>query len=210
MRKPEANRARIASKSNRIDDFDRGPLDLDRRETVDVDVGSVGDLVVGNRLRMSEDRLGDALGGGSAGADIVLDAEVPMRAAGIVARREDDPAVSLERADQGGDGGSREDAAFADDDAAEAVRRGDLDHDLDRLAVEEAPVAAEDQCLALKALKRIERRLNEVFQIVWPLEDRDLLAQTRGAWPLVAERLGGDDFDHFGVLPKAAGLYGRG
>ena len=35
--------------------------------------------------------------------------------------------------------GVRENAAFADDNAAEAVRRGDLDHDLDRFAVKKRP-----------------------------------------------------------------------
>ena len=181
---------------DRVDDLDLGPLDLDGPEAVDVHVGSVGDLVGGDRLGMGEDRLGDILRGRSAGADIVLDAEIPVRTAGIVARREDDPAIGVQRADQRRDGRSREDAAFADNDAAEAVCRGDLDHDLDRLAVEKAPVAAEDQRLALKALERIENRLNEVFEIVRPLEDRHLLAQTRSAGPLVGERLGGDGSDH--------------
>src|ERR1700691_3988170 len=141
---------------------------------------------------MGEDRRGDVLRGGSAGADVVFDAEIAVRAAGVVARRQDDPAIGGERANQRRNGGSRENAAFADDDAAEAVRRGDLDHDLDRLAVEKAPVAAEDQRFALKALEGIEGRLNEVFEIVRLPKDRDLLTQTRGAGPLVGERLGGD------------------
>ena len=125
---------------------------------------------------MAEDRLGDVLRGRSTSADVVLDAEIPVRAARIVARRQDDPAKSGECADQRRDGGSREDAAFANDDAAEAVGRRDLNHDLDRFAVEKAPVAAEDERFALKALERIESRLNEVFEVVRPLKDRDLLA----------------------------------
>src|SRR6202167_1962892 len=125
---------------------------------------------------MGEDRRGDVLRGGSAGADVVFDAEIAVRAAGVVARRQDDPAVGGERANQRRNGGSRENAAFADENAAEAVRRGDLDHDLDRLAVEKAPVAADNERFALKALERIESRLNEVFEIVRLLKDRDLLA----------------------------------
>ena len=159
-----------------IDDFDLGLLDLDGPEAVDVHVSGVGDLVRGDRLGMAEDRLGDILRGGSAGADVVLDAEIPVRAAGIVARRQDDPAIGLQRANQRRDGGSRKNAAFADDDAAEAIGRRDLDDDLDRLAVEKAPVAAEDERLALKALEGIESRLNEVFEVVRLLKDRDLLA----------------------------------
>ena len=207
MRKPEANKGadrveveqRLHQREilrDRIDDLDLGPLDLDRPEAVDVDVCGVGDRVVGDRLGMGEDRLGDRLRGRSAGADIVLDAKIPMRAAGIVARRQDDPAKGAERADQRRDGGSRENAAFADDDTAEAVRRGDLDHDLDGLAVEKAPVAAEDKRFALKAFEGIERGLNEVFEVVGLLKDRDLLAQTGSARPLVSERLGGDGPDH--------------
>ena len=181
---------------DRVDDLDLGRLDLGCAEAVDVHVRRVGDFVGGDRLGMGEDRLRDVLRGRPAGADIVLDAEIPMRAAGIVARRQDDPAIGVRCADQRRDSGSRENAALADDDAAEAVRRGDLDHDLDRLAVEEPPVAAKDERLALKALERIENRLDEVFEIVRLLEDRDLLAQPRGAWPLVGERLGGDGPDH--------------
>src|ERR1700678_84066 len=124
---------------------------------------------------MGEDRLGDVLRGGSAGADVVFDAEIALRAAGIVARRQDDPAIGGERANQRRRGGSAENAAFADEDAAEAVRRGDLDHDLDRLAVEKTPVAAEHERFALKALKGIESRLNEVFEVVRLLKDSDLL-----------------------------------
>ena len=181
---------------DRIDDLDLHPFDLDGPQTIDVDVRGVGDLVGGDRLGMAEDRLGDSFRGRSAGADVVLDAKIPLRAAGVVARRQDDPAIGGERADQGRDGGSRENAALADDDAAKAVGRGDLDHDLDRLAVEEAPVAAEDERFALKVVERIESRLNEIFEVVGLLKDRDLLAQTRSARPLVGERLGGDGSDH--------------
>ena len=102
----------------------------------------------------------------------------------------------MQRPDQRRDGRGGEDAAFADEDAAEAVGGGDLDHDLDRLAVEKSSVAAQDQCLALKALKRIEDRLNEVFEVAGLLEHGNLLAQTRSAGPLVGEGLGGDGSDH--------------
>src|ERR1700729_3691952 len=122
---------------------------------------------------------------------LYLTPKSPRGPPGLGPPGEKDPAIGVQRADQRRDGRSRENAAFADKDAAEAVRRGDLDHDLDRLAVEKAPVAAKDQRLALKALERIENRLNEVFEIEGLLEDRDLFAQTRSAGPLVGKRLGG-------------------
>ena len=191
---------------DRVDHLDLHALDLDRPKAVDVDVRRVGNLVGRDRLALGEDRLGDVLRRRAAGADIVFDPEIPMRPAGIVARRQDDAAEGVKRPDQRRDRRGRENSALADDDAAEAVGGGDLDHDLDRLAVEEPPVAAEHQRLALEALERVENRLDEVFEIARLLKHRNLLAQSRCSRPLVGERLGGDGSDH-GRRPPAA--FGR-
>ena len=69
-------------------------------------------------------------------------------------------------ADKGGGRRRRQDPALADHDAAEPVGGGHFGDNLDRLAVEETPVAADDQRLALIALERIEDRLDEIFQVV--------------------------------------------
>ena len=192
---------------HRVDHLDRHALDLDRPKTVDVDVRSVRDLVGRDRFALGEDCLGDVLRRRTAGADIIFDPEVPFRAARIVARRQDDAAESVDRADQRRDGRGRENSALADDDAPEAVGGGDLDHELDRLAVVEPAVAAEHQRLALEAFERVENRLDEVFKIARLLKHRNLLAQSRRPRPLVGERLGGDGSDHRRRPPERA--YGR-
>ena len=181
---------------HRIDDLDFGAFEPDRAEAVDVDVGRVRDLVGVDRLAAGEDRVGDLLGRRAARADVVLDAEIAVRAAGVVAGRQDDAAEGAEVTDEGGGGRGRQNSALADHDAAEPVGRRHLGHDLDRLAIEEAAVAAQNQRLAVKALERIEDRLDEILQIVRGLEDGDLLAQTRRAGLLIGEGQRGDGSDH--------------
>ena len=114
--------------------------------------GASDDPVSLDGLGASEDRVGDIFRRRPARADVVFDAEIAMRTAGIVARRQDDPAERVKRADQSRNRRRRENSALADYDAAEAVGGGDFHHDLDRLAIEEAAVAAQDQRLAFKAL----------------------------------------------------------
>ena len=120
--------------------------------------------------------------------DVVFDAEIAVRPAGIVGGGEDDAAVGAEAADQRRGGRRRQQAAAADDDAAEAVGERDADRLLDRLAIEVAAVAADHQRLAGEAVERIEDRLDEVLDIVRLLEHRRLLAQARGAGLLVGDR----------------------
>ncbi len=100
MRKPPLNIARIASKSNnvlhqlcivadRIDYLDRHP-GRHRRffDHIDVDHADIRDLVAVEIARvLREDRVGDLLRRRAAIADIVFDAEILVRPAGIVAGR---------------------------------------------------------------------------------------------------------------------------
>ena len=176
MRKPEAKSARIASKSNSVFISARycvtgstistvASSSVDGAQPVDVDVGRVRDVVGVDRLGAGENRVGDLLRRRAAGADVVFDAEIAVRSARIVARRQDDAAERAEMADEGRGGRGRQDSALADHDPAEAVGGGDFDHDLDRLAIVEAAVATEDQRLALKSLERIEDRLDEILEI---------------------------------------------
>ena len=189
-----------------IDDLDFAALELDRPEAVDVDVRRIDDLVSLDGLGANEDRVGDIFRRRPPCADIVFDAEIAMRTAGIVAGREDDPPERAKRANQSRNGRRREDSALADHDAAEAVGGGDFHHDLDRLAIEEAAVAAQDKRLAFKALQRVEDRLNVVFEIAGLLKHRNLLAQARGARFLVGERFRGDGSDHDGVLLRETSI----
>ena len=181
-----------------IDDLDARAVDRDLAERVEIDVARVDRLVGRDRFRAREDRVGDLLRRRAAVADIVFDAEIAVGAAGIMARRQDDPAIGAERADQRRDRGRRHDAALADDDAAEAVGDRDADRLLDRLAIVVAPVAADHQRLAGKAVERIEDRLDEILDVVRLLELRHFLAQAGGARLLVEIGLGFDDADHAG------------
>jgi hypothetical protein len=134
---------------------------------------------------ITEDRVGDFLRRRPAIAGIVLDAEILMRAARIVAGRQDDAAEGLVFADDVGGGRRRQYAALADHHLAKTVAGGNGDHLLDDLAIVEAAVAADHQRLALKTVQRVEDRLDEVLGIVLLLEHGHLLAQARRAGLLV-------------------------
>ena len=177
---------------DRVDHLDGHAAEVAGAGRVEVDVGRVEDAVLGYGFGAGVDRIGDLLRRRAAVADVVLDAEVLGRPAGIVAGREDDAAEGAVLADDVRGGRRGEDAAAADEDAAEAVGGGHLHRDLDDLAVEVAAVAADHEGLALEALEAVEDRLDEVLDVVRLLEVRHLLAQARGAGLLVVEGRGGE------------------
>lgn len=174
----------------RVDHLDRGALDLQLAETVDVQRRSVADAVGLDRLGAREHRLGELLGRRAAVADVVLDAEVALGAARVVAGREHDAAAGPVLADHAAHRRCRQDAAEADQHAAKALRRRHAQDGLHRDPVVEAPVAAQHQGLAVRALEHVEQRLHEVLQVVRLAELRHLLAQARGAGLLAGKGLG--------------------
>ena len=168
-----------------IDHLDGQVADLHLAERIEVDIVALHDQIAVDRLRAGVDRLRHLFGRRAAIADIVLDAEILVRPAGIVAGGEDETAERLALADQVAGGGGGQDAALADDDAGEAVGGGHADRDLNHLAVEEAAVTADDQRRAILAVDRIEHRLDEIFRIMRLLEHPDLFAQAGCARLLV-------------------------
>ncbi len=192
-----------------VDDLDGHVAELLGADLVEVEVGGVEDLVLVDLLGALVDRLGDPLGGGAAVADVVLDAEVFLRAAGVVAGGEDDAAVGAVLADDVGGGGGGEDAALPDQHPAEAVGGGHLQRDLDDLAVEVAAVAADHQRLAGEVLQAVEDRLDEVLHVVRLLEVRNLLAQAGGAGLLVVVGLWSDTCRSCWSLPAGGRRRGR-
>ena len=170
--------------------------DILAADAIEIDVGNIGDLVAVDDLGALVDGVGDLFRRRAAIADIVLDAEVFGRAAGIVAGRQHDAAEGLVFADDVRGGGRRQDAALADHHLAEAIGGGHLDGDLDDFAVVVAAVAADHQALALIAFERIEDRLDEVLGIVRLLEYGNLLAEAGRARLLVRIGCGGNGFDH--------------
>jgi hypothetical protein len=190
-----------------IDDGDRHALDFMAAFEVEIDVVDVGDLVAVDRQGAGEDRVGDLFRRGAAIADIVFDAEIFGRAAGIVAGRQHDAAEGLVFTDDVGGCGRRQDAAAADQHAAETVGGGHLDGELDDFAVVVPPVAADHQRLAGKAFQRIEDRLDEVLRIVRLLEDGHLLAQAGRAGFLVGVGCRRNSVDGHGLHSrKKAGI----
>src|SRR5476649_2406370 len=173
---------------------------------VDVDIGRVADAVFGYRLGLVEDFFGDLFRRRAAVGDVVLDAEVAIRYARIVAGRQDDAAERLVFADHAADGRRRQNAGMADHHFAEAVGGRHLQDQLYRHAIVEAAIAAQHQRLAGAVLQRIENALDEIFEIVGLAEDGDFFAQARSAGLLVVERLGADflyGHDHSALVVDA-------
>ena len=118
---------------------------------------------------------------------LYFDAEVAVRAAGIVAGGEDNAAEGPRPADDAGGRRRREYSVLTDQDPSETVGGGDFENDLDGFAVVKSPVTAHYQGLALIACQRIEDRLDKILQVVGLLEDRDLFPQAGSARALVVE-----------------------
>jgi hypothetical protein len=127
---------------HRVDHLDRhGPHGV-RAQRVERRVGRVERAVLGEGARARGHRVGERLGRGAAVAEVVLDAEVAVRAARVVARRQDEAAGRAARADHARGGRRRQDAAAPHDQPPRAGRRGHAQDDLRGLAVEEPSVAA--------------------------------------------------------------------
>jgi hypothetical protein len=171
-----------------VDDLDHRVAEARLAEAVEVEVGLVEDTVLGDGLGAREDRLGHLLGCGTAIPHIVLDAEVAVGAARIVARGQDEAAIGLARPDHRRGRRGRQDAAAADHDPPEPVRGGHLQDGLDGLPVVVPAVAADHQDLSRDPLQAVEDGLHEVLDVMGPAEDLDLLAEARGAWLLPLDR----------------------
>src|SRR5262249_30290975 len=179
-----------------VDDLDVHRGNLRRAQAIEVDIARIGRPVLIDQLRPGEYRFGNLFGRRTAVADVVLDAEIAVRAARVVTRRQNDAAEGPMFTDHIGCGWRREEAAATDENPAKAVRCRHPDHRLDDVPIVEAPVAAYDERLAGESLQRIEDRLNEVLRIARLLENRDLLAKAGGAGPLPLPRLGSGCSDH--------------
>ena len=188
-----------------IDHFDGHVAQLAGADRVDIDIGGFQDFVAVDHQRSRGDGIGHLFRCRTAIADIIFDAEILVRAAGIVAGRQDEAAKGAGRADQVRCGGGGQDAALTHDDATKAVGGGHFQHDLDDFAVEIASVAAHDQRFADKAVEAVEHRLDEIFRIMGLLEDADLLAQAGRARLLVIERRRRNSLNH----PKSPELHFR-
>ena len=177
------------------------PLDPRLAGSVEVDVRNVGDAVLAKLTTPAEDGVGDVFGGRPAVGDVVFDAEIAVRAAGIVASRQDDSAARLAQSDEMRRGGSREDACPSHDHAPVAVGSRHLQDHLDRFAIVVAAVTSEHEHRPGAGTDGIEQRLDIVLEVARLLEDLDLLPQPRGAGLLIAERCRRDGPNVHPLLP---------
>jgi hypothetical protein len=186
----------------RIDDLDRQLADLALPDRVEIDRCRVDDAILVDRRGPGIDRLGHLLRRRPAVGDIVFDAEIFVRPAGIVAGGQDEAADRAALADQVGCSGGRKDAPLPHDHAAKAVRRRHADRDADHLAVEEAAIATDHQCGALFAVHHVEYRLDEVFGIMGLLKDFHLLAEPGCARLLIGKGGGRHRIGHALINPR--------
>ncbi len=187
---------------HRIENLDHHIADATDTNAVNVHIGAVGDAVGADRFCFLIDRLRYLLRCRAAVSDIILDAEILVRTAGVMARRQHDPAVRLGLADHARRRRCGQNAAPPDTDAAEAIGGGNLQDHLDGLAVIVSSVATDDQGLPLISCQCIEYRLHEVLKIVDLFENADLLSQSRRSGFLAFIGNGGDGFDvHIGPSP---------
>ena len=176
-----------------IDHLDAAVADAADADAGEVHVRRIEAQNLGNLLRLGIDGVRDFLRRRPAIRGVELDAEIAVRPAGVMARGEDDAAEGLVLADDAGCGGGRENAARADEKAADAVRRRDADHGLDRFRIVVASVAADNERHAAEPLRRadgVEHRLREVREVIACRELCDLLAQAAGAGLHARDRVG--------------------
>ena len=187
---------------DRIDDFDGHVAEPRRADAVERQVGRLDRAIGGDALRAAVDCLGHALGRWAAIGDIVLDAEIAVGAAGIVAGRQHDAAERAAAPDHctGRRGGQQ--TAAADQDAGDAVRGHQAQDGLRRLGIKKAAIAAQHQRfpgdpVADRLGQCVEDRLDERLKVAGLSEDRNLFAQPGRAGTLVGKwRDRGVDYTH--------------
>jgi hypothetical protein len=128
-----------------IDDLHLHAAQVEAALHGEIDVRCLAGQVVTDGEALAVDRVGYRLRGGTAVGAVELDAEVALRATGVVAGGEDDAAVGSVLADQARGGGGRQQAIPGDDHPLEAVRRRHRQDALYRLAIVVASVTADYQ-----------------------------------------------------------------
>ncbi len=165
---------------HRTDAEAAGSIDGDRRR--------FEDRVLLKGLGALEHRVGEAGRRRPAVGTVHLHAEVPIRAAGVVACREDDAADGLALADQVRGRWGGKDAAGGDDHLAEAVGRAHAQDHVDGATVAVTAVTSQHQRAALNTGQGAEDRFHKALQIVRLLELLAAFAQPGCAGLLIRER----------------------
>ena len=153
---------------DRVDDFGNHAPKALRPDGAKIDVGRVQRPVFGDLPGTGMNRLGDGFRSGTTVGHVVLDPEIPVPAAGIVARRQDQSTIRLQVPDDCGGSGRGQQTFPAHHDTPCAVGRRHPEDPLDRLGIEEPAVAPKDQGPSRQRSDRVEHRLHVVFEIALP------------------------------------------
>src|SRR6266511_1503830 len=176
-----------------IDDNNLGSFQTQGTLAFEVHVEVIEREILRSFQRVLVDALSDAAGGGTAIANVVLDAKIRVGTAGIVAGREHQATKCAATADDRRDCRRRKYSAAAHKDTPKFIRRSHADNRLDGGAVMVAAVTAYNQGLGGETFRRVlahgvEHGLNEIFHVVRLHEHASLLAQSRRARSLIVER----------------------
>ncbi len=162
---------------HRVDDLDLRAQQGVGAESVQRQVGAVHRADFIHLARTQVDGFCDRLGRGAAVGDVVFDAEVALRPAGVVAGRQHDAAAGRPAANDRAHRRGGQQSSLPHQHPRVALRRRHAQDGLDGDAVVVAPVAAHDQGLAAGVPQHVEQGLHKVFEIAGLLEHADFFAQ---------------------------------
>lgn len=199
MIKPAANIFRIASKFKerlhqfgiiryRIDHLDRHAIHFSRAQATKVNVRRIDNLIFRNGFRTVENGIRHFFRCRTTIADVILDAEIPVRAARIMAGRQNNTAEGFVFSDDATDSRGRQDTILSDHDFSDAVGCRHFQDDLYGRAVEIPAVSTQHKRLALDVTDRIENGLDKILEVMRLLKHRNRFAQTGCARILVVKR----------------------
>ena len=164
-----------------IDDLNDQIADLRFSERTQIDIRRLDVTIEVDILATQIDGVGKGFVGRSAIRHVVLDTEIALRTARIVAGRENDAAKRTMLANDRARCRRRENPVLPDHDSPETRRRGHAQNRLDRHFIEVPSIAAQNKRLAFVPGKRVKNGLDEVLQIAWLRENLHLLAQPRSS-----------------------------
>ena len=184
---------------HRIDHLHAQPADLRGADRVEINVRRLHRAPLRDGGGALIDRLGHALGRGAAIGDVIFDAEIFLRPAGIVAGRQHEAAAGLVLPNHIRRGGRGQNAPLPHQHARIAIGRRDADHLLDHGAIVITAIAAHHQSRLVGPIDHIKHALDKVFRVIGLRKHLHLLAQPGRARFLPRERRGGMGDDRGGL-----------
>jgi hypothetical protein len=172
---------------DRVDDAHTHAGQLAIAIAVEVRCVPVGNEVPANGQAATVNPIGQFGAGLAAAPDVVLDAEITLDAAGVVAGRQQEATLGILDGDQVAGGRGGEDAAAADDRLGNAIGRRHAQQDRDGFTIVITAVAADNDAGTPKGGQLVEDRLQEILEISGFPEALHRLSQAGGPGPLIIE-----------------------